>query len=95
MTAGLRAVPHQREIIDRRLVAADAHHGVVELVDVRAQRRRVPDLVEVRPFGLDVAEQRLDPGLIGRRVRPAAVLGEGIVRDLRTRVGGPITRPPK
>jgi hypothetical protein len=27
--------------------------------------------------------------------RMTAVLGEGIVRDLRTRVGGPVARPPK
>jgi hypothetical protein len=44
-------------------------HPVVALADqgeLGAQHRRIPDLVEVGPFGLDVAEQRLDPGLVGR-----------------------------
>jgi hypothetical protein len=36
----------------------------------------VADAVEVRPVGLDVAEQALDPGLIGRRSGPAEVLGD-------------------
>jgi hypothetical protein len=43
-------------------------HAVVALADhgeFGAQGRRVADLVEVGPFGLDVAEQRLDPGLVG------------------------------
>jgi hypothetical protein len=45
-------------------------HPVVALPNQRefgAQHRRVADLVGVRPFGLDVAEQRLDPGLVGGR----------------------------
>jgi hypothetical protein len=43
-------------------------HPVVALPHDRelgAQGRRVADRVQVGPFGLDVAEQRLDPGLVG------------------------------
>ena len=43
-------------------------HAVVALPHDRelgAQGRWVADLVEVGPFGLEVAEQRLDPGLVG------------------------------
>jgi hypothetical protein len=40
----------------------------------------VADPVQVRPVGLDVAEQALDPGLIGRRSGPAEGLGDGAHR---------------
>jgi hypothetical protein len=44
-------------------------HAVAALTDhgeLGAQHRRIPDGQQVRPFGLDIAEQRLDPGLVGR-----------------------------
>src|SRR5438132_6107869 len=51
--------------------------GVVLVADVGElgpQGGRVADPVEVRPVGLDMAEQALDPGLIRWRPGPAEVL---------------------
>lgn len=51
-------------------------HGVVVVADTSEfafEELRVVDLFEVRPLAFDVPEQRLDPGLIGRGVRPAVV----------------------
>jgi hypothetical protein len=48
------------------LVEAD---GVVvdpDTFELSAQHRGVIDLIEVGPLELDVPEQRLDPGLVGR-----------------------------
>src|SRR6266508_2363760 len=42
--------------------------------------RRVADLGKVWPLGLDVAEQRLDPCLVGRRAGAAEVLVDGAQR---------------
>jgi len=47
--------------------------GVVLLsgvVEFEGEFARVTDLLQVRPLGLDVSEQRLDPGLVGRRATP-------------------------
>src|SRR5215207_2168843 len=52
-------------------------HAVVTLADhaeLGAQHGRVADGQQVRPLGLDVAEQRLDPGLVGRGAGPPQVL---------------------
>ncbi len=45
-------------------VVLDAHHG-----ELGAQDGGVIDGVEVWPVGLDVAEEALDPGLVGRGCR--------------------------
>ena len=37
----------------------------------------IGDGLQVRPLAFEVAEERLDPGLIGRSVRAAVVLGDG------------------
>jgi hypothetical protein len=37
----------------------------------------VVDAIQVRPFGLDVAEEALDPGLVRRGARPPEMLGDG------------------
>ncbi len=50
-------------------VVLDAYDG-----ELGAQDRWVGDRVEVWPVGLDVAEEALDPGLVGRGVGPAEVL---------------------
>jgi hypothetical protein len=52
-------------------------HGVVvdaDAFELGAQHRDVVDLVEVGSLKLDVAEQRLDPRLVGRGARPSEVL---------------------
>jgi hypothetical protein len=52
-------------------------HGVVllaDMVEFDGELTRITDLLQVRPLGLDVAEQRLDPGLVGRGAGPAEAL---------------------
>ena len=54
-------------------------HGVVLLADVvelGGQLARVEDLLQVGPLALDVAEQGLDPRLVGRGMRASEVLGD-------------------
>src|SRR3954468_18031804 len=50
-------------------VVFDAHAG-----ELGAQLAGVADVVQVRPLGLEVAEEALDPGLIRRRPGPPEVL---------------------
>jgi len=50
-------------------VVALPHHG-----EFGAQHGRITDGEQVRPFGLDMAEQRLDPGLVGWRAGTAEML---------------------
>ena len=53
-------------------------HVVVVLADpfqLGPQHARVPDLLQVWPFGLHVPEQRLDPGLVGGAARATKVPG--------------------
>jgi hypothetical protein len=42
-------------------------------LELAGERRGVADLLQVRPLVLDVAEQGLDPGLVGRGAGPAEV----------------------
>src|SRR5689334_17035545 len=54
-------------------------HGVVVVADdgeLGAEGVGVADAVQVRPVGLDVTEQALDPGLVSRGAGPAEVLGD-------------------
>ena len=55
---------------DRVVVDADA-------VEFGFEQGRIGDVEQVGPFVLDVPEERLDPGLVGGRVGPAVVLGDG------------------
>ena len=64
--------------------------------ELGAQHGRVADLVQVRPVGLDVAEQALDPGLIGRGAGPAEVLrdrahGQELAGASREVICGPLS----
>src|SRR5215211_6388426 len=65
-------------VVGRHIADAGVQpHAVVALPnkgELGAQHPRVPELVEVGPFGLDVAEQRFDPGLVGRGAGTAEVL---------------------
>jgi hypothetical protein len=64
-----------RDVADRLMqahrVVLDPHAG-----ELGFEHDRVVDVLEMGPFALDVTEQRLDPRLIRRRVRPAPVLGD-------------------
>jgi len=55
--------------METNLVVAAAHDG-----QLGSQHGGVVDAEQVGPLGLDVAEQGLDPGLVGRGSRPAEVL---------------------
>src|SRR4051812_13708243 len=55
--------------------------------------RGVADLVQVWPIGLDVAEQALDPGLIGRGAGPAEVLRDRAHDEELARGAGGHLRP--
>src|SRR3979490_3237458 len=71
-------------------------HGVVLVADDRQlgpEDFRVTDPVEVWPLGFDVAEQALDPGLVGRGAGPAEVLGDRAHRHERSRVHRGHLRP--
>ncbi len=46
-------------------------------IQLGPQQRRFLDGQQVRVLRFEVAEERLDPGLVGRRARPAEVLGDG------------------
>lgn len=81
-----------RDVADRLMqahrVVLDPHAG-----ELGFEHDRVVDVLEMGPLALDVTEQRLDPRLIRRRVRPAPVLGDGQQRHERPRVGGSHRRP--
>ena len=70
--------------------------GVVLVADDRqlgAEDLRVADAVEVWPLGFDVAEQALDPGLVGRGAGPAEALGDRAHCHERSRVHRGHLRP--
>lgn len=55
-------------------------HGVVVAAcsaQLGVEHGGVADLFEVGPFGLDVPEQRFDPGLVGGGAGPSEALGDG------------------
>nr|WP_249012226.1 hypothetical protein [Conexibacter sp. DBS9H8] len=46
------------------------------LSEFGAEHLGIADAIDVRPFGFDVGEQALDPGLVGRGAGPAEVLSD-------------------
>jgi hypothetical protein len=68
--------PSGRDVADRLVqpdgVVLDPDAGELDL-----EQNRVVGVFEMRPLAFDVTEEALDPGLVGRGVGSAAVLGDG------------------
>jgi hypothetical protein len=68
-------------------VQSGAVVGAADAVELGVEHGWVGDLFEVRPLAFDVAEEALDPGLVGRGVGSAEALGDGQADEELSRRG--------